>query len=180
MVRLIMADSIIQLTTADTTKLQAISQETFKDTFGGYNTDDDMDWYLNKELSIKQLRSQLKNANSFFYFLKKDNQIVGYLKLNINDAQSDDQDGDALEIERLYVRPDYKRMGYGRQLMDYAIKRAYQLDKNVVWLGVWEYNHAAQKFYGAMGFTQFGDYLFTLGGARQRDVLMKKELKVRV
>ncbi len=169
-----MADSIVQLTVADAGELQAISQETFLDTFGAYNTDDDMDWYLNNELSLKRLQQQLQNENSFFYFLKQDEQVVGYLKLNINDAQSEDQGGDALEIERIYVRPDYKRQGYGRQLMDYAIKRAYQLDKKFVWLGVWEYNHAAQKFYETMGFKQFDDHLFMLGGARQRDVLMKR------
>lgn len=173
-----MADSIVQLTAADAEKLQAISRETFQDTFGAYNTDDDMDWYLNNELSLKRLQEQLKNAHSFFYFLNQGSQVVGYLKLNINDAQSEDQGGDALEVERIYVRPDYKRLGYGRQLMDFAIKRAYQLDKKFVWLGVWEYNHAAQKFYEALGFTQFDDHLFTLGSARQRDVLMRKDLRV--
>lgn len=173
-----MADSIVQLTTTDAAKLQSISQETFEDTFGAYNTDEDMDWYLTNELSLKRLQEQLENVNSFFYFLEKNNQIVGYLKLNINDAQSDNQGDDALEVERIYVRPDYKRLGYGRQLMNYAVKRAYQLDKQVVWLGVWEYNHAAQKFYEALGFKTFGDHLFTLGGAKQRDVLMRKEIRV--
>jgi len=65
-----MADSIVQLTVADAGELQAISQETFLDTFGAYNTDDDMDWYLNNELSLKRLQQQLQNENSFFYFLK--------------------------------------------------------------------------------------------------------------
>ena len=175
-----MADSVVQLTMADVTKLQKVSQETFKDTFGAYNTDDDMSWYLNNQLSIQRLEEQLQTENSFFYFLEKNHQVVGYLKLNINDAQSEDQGKDALEVERIYVRPDYKRLGYGRQLMDYAVTRAYQLDKKFVWLGVWEYNHAAQKFYAALGFSEFGDHLFTLGGARQRDVLMKKELRARV
>lgn len=174
MVSQIMADSIIQLTVEDAAALQAISQETFQDTLGAYNLDEDMNWYMGHELRKERLQEQLQNANSFFYFLKKDDQIVGYLKLNINAAQSVDQGAGALEVERIYVRKAYKRLGYGRQLMDYAIKRAYQLDKKVVWLGVWEYNHAAQKFYAALGFSEFADHLFKLGNARQRDILMKK------
>ncbi|KRK98784.1 hypothetical protein FD04_GL000525 [Secundilactobacillus odoratitofui DSM 19909 = JCM 15043] len=175
--KLFMTDKLVQLSIADLTALQAISRETFADTFGKYNTPEDLQRYLDSAYSDSQLTSELNNENSSFYALYHDNQIVGYTKLNIDDAQSEVQGPDALEVERIYIRPAFKRMGFGRQLMDYAIKSGFQLNKKRVWLGVWERNHAAQKFYESFGFVPFDDHVFTLGQSRQRDILMNKILK---
>ncbi|MTV82752.1 GNAT family N-acetyltransferase [Secundilactobacillus folii] len=171
-----MADEMIALTEADLAELRAISLETFSDTFGPFNSDEDMKTYLDNAYSLKTLQAEMDNPNSQFYFLKHDNNIVGYLKLNVGDAQSEEQGGDALEVERIYVRPGFKRRGYGGQMMKFALSRGYQLGKQFVWLGVWERNHAAQKFYEQFGFEMFDDHLFMLGNSRQRDVLMKKQL----
>ena len=45
-----------------------------------------------------------------------------------------------------------------------------------VWLGVWEHNHKAIKFYQDKGFVRFGEHVFVLGEDRQTDFLMKKTL----
>ena len=45
-----------------------------------------------------------------------------------------------------------------------------------IWLGVWEYNHAAQRFYGRNGFVKVGSHQFMVGSDVQIDFLMKKEL----
>ncbi len=45
-----------------------------------------------------------------------------------------------------------------------------------VWLGVWEHNYKAIKFYQDKGFVCFGEHVFVLGEDRQTDFLMKKTL----
>lgn len=35
------------------------------------------------------MKAQLNNPNSEFYFAYSDNDVAGYLKININDAQTD-------------------------------------------------------------------------------------------
>ena len=42
-----------------------------------------------------------------------------------------------------------------------------------LWLGVWEKNLSAIRFYEKNGFTAFGEHIFMLGTDPQRDVLMK-------
>ncbi|MDQ1002090.1 ribosomal protein L22 [Neobacillus niacini] len=32
------------------------------------------------------------------------NEVAGYLKVNINDAQSEEMDEESLEIERIYIK----------------------------------------------------------------------------
>lgn len=48
-------------------------------------------------------------------------------------------------------------------------------EKNVkyVWLGVWEQNQRAIKFYQKNGFRVFDKHIFTLGEDKQTDILMK-------
>lgn len=171
-----MADSIFPLTAADAAQLRDISRETFADTFGPFNTAEDMTTYLNTAYSINALTAELENPNTAFYFLKHDDEVVGYMKLNVEDAQSESEGDGALEVERVYIRPAFKRMGFGHEMMDFAISRGYQLDKSFVWLSVWSVNHAARKFYESLGFVNFGVDLFRLGNARLHSEMMRKEL----
>ena len=44
----------------------------------------------------------------------------------------------------------------------------------VVWLGVWEFNPRAIRFYTRHGFKKVGDHKFVLGNDAQNDWLMAK------
>jgi ribosomal protein S18 acetylase RimI-like enzyme len=45
-----------------------------------------------------------------------------------------------------------------------------------MWLGVWEYNPRAQRFYEKNGFRIVGKHVFQLGTDPQTDLLMQKEV----
>ena len=57
-----------------------------------------------------------------------------------------------------------------------AIDIALDVQASYVWLGVWEENYRALRFYEKNGFTPFGKHKFWLGDDEQTDLLMKKEL----
>ncbi|MGO2298829.1 hypothetical protein [Paucilactobacillus nenjiangensis] len=79
-------------------ELQAISIETFTATFGQQNTADNLQHYLDDAYNLKTLSNELRNPDSYFYFLYVDEAIAGYLKLNVNHAQSENMGGEALEV----------------------------------------------------------------------------------
>lgn len=64
----------------------------------------------------------------------------------------------------------------GTVLMNLAEKKARELGVSFIWLGVWEKNFPAQKFYTDKGFRRFSEHAFVLGDDIQTDFLMKKEL----
>ena len=66
--------------------LQKISIETFGDTFGADNSSEDLDQYYQKAYNFKQLTSEITNGASYFFFAKQADQLVGYLKVNIEEA----------------------------------------------------------------------------------------------
>ena len=121
---------------------------------------------------------ELSNPNSFFYVAEVNGHVVGYLKLNTAHAQTEPQAADALEIERIYVLGSYHGGGVGQALYHHAMSVAQDRKASYVWLGVWEHNHRALRFYEKNGFTAFGTHIFQLGNDQQTDILMKKSVAV--
>lgn len=116
------------------------------------------------------------NSNSRFFFIYLDNLIAGYLKLNIDSAQTEKIDRNGLEIERIYIRKEYKRQGLGRQLLEFAIELATKERRKLIWLGVWEENENALLFYQMFGFRKNGTHNFYIEIDKQTDLIMVKEL----
>ncbi|SFN80137.1 GNAT family N-acetyltransferase [Salegentibacter flavus] len=156
--------------------LQKIGKQTFEDAFGSQNTKDNMERYLESNFSKEKIRTELLDKNSEFYFAKMDQQILGYLKVNYGDSQTEFQDENALEIERIYVIQEFLGKKIGQMLYDKAIEIAKKRNSDYIWLGVWEENSRAIRFYGKNGFIKFDKHIFNLGGDAQTDILMKKEL----
>ena len=168
---------IRQLTLADLDQLQSISRTTFHETFAADNSEADMAHYLEHNLSASRLAQELVNPESRFYFAEDDDgNVLGYLKTNTGAAQSEPQDSQALEIERIYVLSAHHGQGVGTALYRQARHDAEQQGAPYLWLGVWEHNRSALRFYQKHGFTAFASHTFTLGSDAQTDILMKLDL----
>ena len=135
------------VTLQDVKQLQKISMETFSDTFKDANDEANLKEYLKNAYNLEQLKSELSDHDSNFYFVYYKKELAGYLKLNVSNAQTEKHDINALEIERIYIKPNFKRLGLGKYLLNYAIEKAKELQKTSAWLGVWEENINALNFY---------------------------------
>ena len=160
----------------DLIELQKISIETFNDTFAEQNDSNNLKEYLIEAYHLEKLKREMMNSNSRFFFIYLDNQIVGYLKVNIDSAQTEKIDENGLEVERIYIRKEYKRHALGRQLLEFAIDLANKERRKLIWLGVWEENENALRFYQTFGFRQIGTHDFYVGMDKQTDLIMAKEL----
>lgn len=158
--------------------LLSLSRKTFYDAFEHHNNPDDFEAYTSKAFTEEKLLSEIENPDSEFYFAIIDNQLVGYIKLNYSSAQTEFQETDAIEIERIYILADQQGKNIGRQLLDFAINKAIEAGMRYIWLGVWEHNHDAMRFYQRHGFNTFSSHHFMVGNDKQTDILMKRELKV--
>ena len=163
-------------TIADVQTLQAISRETFDDTFRAMNSPESMDAYLETAYALDKLEKELSNADSFFYFVYLNEELAGYLKLNIGEAQSDEIIDNALEVERIYIRRAHQGAGLGKYLIQLSIDFAREKNKTNMWLGVWEKNEKAIRFYQGMGFVLHGAHPFYMGDEKQTDLIMVKSL----
>lgn len=170
-------NKIRECTIDDLYILKEISYNTYDDTFKPFNTPENMSAYLESAYNIEKLKIELQDKNSKFYFIYVDDDLGGYIKINENEAQTDIHDPNALEVERLYIKKEYHGMGLGKVLMEEAIDIAKSRGKSHIWLGVWEKNYNAQKFYKKFGFYQIGSHPFVMGDDEQTDLILRKELE---
>jgi GNAT superfamily N-acetyltransferase len=169
--------SIERITAQDLPVLQAISRQTFFETFSPVNTEENMTSYLSESLSLEKLKSEFDSHGSEFYFATIESRIIGYLKLNFGAAQTEQIIKKGMEIERIYVLQEFQGHKVGQLLFEYALQRARQLASESIWLGVWEKNTKAIQFYFKNGFVQFDTHIFKLGEDEQTDLLMKLQLQ---
>lgn len=157
----------------DLNALQKISIDTFFETFSAVNSPENMQKYLNENLSEEKLAEELNNPASTFYFAVDAGNIIGYLKVNTASAQTESVENNALEIERIYVVKEYHGKNIGQLLYEKAISVAKENKAPYVWLGVWEENPRAISFYKKNGFVEFDKHIFILGDDKQTDIMMK-------
>ncbi len=165
---------ILRASANDAEKLQKIAQRTFFETFEAVNSAENMQFYLTNNFSLEKLTLELQCSQSEFYFLQCNNEILAYLKINFGEAQVEKMLDNAAEIERLYVLKDFQGKNIGNLLMEKAFQSAAVNNCRCVWLGVWEHNVKAIRFYQKLGFVEFDKHLFVLGDDKQTDILMKK------
>lgn len=161
----------------DIDQLQKIGNQTFYETFSSVNSEVNMAKYLNEGFSSEKLTVELCDDNTEFYFATSDGKVIGYLKINFGQSQTELKDENALEIERIYVLKDFHGKNVGKLLYDQAIHTAKQKNAEYIWLGVWEENPRAINFYKKNGFVAFDKHIFKLGDDVQTDIMMRLSLK---
>lgn len=156
--------------------LREICIQTFSETYRHLNTEANFKKYIQTNFSNKQLLKELQDKNSFIYFIKEKNTTIGYLKLNINEAQSENQGSNAIEIERIYTLKEHFGKNAGKMMIAFTIEKGKELKKEFMWLGVWENNTRAIAFYEKHGFIKFDTHIFLFGNDEQTDYLYKRKL----
>ena len=73
----------------DIEKLKEIGKLTFAETFSSDNSEENMFKYLENAFSTKKLTTELTSKNSEFYFAELDGKVIGYLKVNIGESQTE-------------------------------------------------------------------------------------------
>ena len=169
----------VQLVACQIAHLEALARlakATFREAFEAVNKPVHFEAYLQKAFSLPQMEAELQHPSSLFFLAQLDGQNVGYAKFNFGPAQTDIQDNQSLEVERIYLLQSFQGQKIGQLLMDKAIEIAQKNALQYIWLGVWEQNPGAIRFYQRQGFTIFDRHSFFMGDEEQFDWLMKLEV----
>lgn len=162
---------------ADLEDLKLIGKKTFVESFSWGNATENMQMYLDKAFADQQLLNEINDPGSAFYFARVNDIPIGYIKINSGNAQTEIRDMNGMEIERIYVLGEFQGMKVGQLLFEHVVKIAKARNLEYIWLGVWEKNPKAIKFYERNGFKQFATHVFKVGNDEQTDVMMKLDLK---
>lgn len=162
----------------DAKLLTDLSYTTFWDAFAHHpkNAPDDLAHYMRQAFSIEQITDELAEPNATFLIAEIDGKPAGYAKLITGSIEEGVTATRPIELSRLYSQQEYIGKGVGQNLMDACFEFAAERDHDVMWLGVWEFNPRAQRFYEKNGFRLVGRHVFQLGSDQQIDLLMQREI----
>ena len=170
--------SICPATLEDAQVLTNLSYITFRDAFAHHpkNAPDDLAHYMRQAFSLEQITAELAAAKNLFLLAEIEGELAGYAKLIFDNIEPGITAEKPVELSRLYSHQKFLGKGVGQALMNACFENAKGKGCDAMWLGVWEFNPRAQRFYEKHGFCLVGEHTFQLGSDPQTDFLMQKEL----
>ncbi|EPB89421.1 hypothetical protein HMPREF1544_03790 [Mucor circinelloides 1006PhL] len=169
--------SEIQVTQIDANyaqTLSALGRRLFADTFSSDNTPENIEAYLDESYKPEIQEKELNDPTMYTYMAFDENKLpVGFAQLRQNEKVYDFVgDPEAIELQRIYVDKNCAGKGIGSKLMAACLSKAKELNKKTMWLGVWEFNPNAIKFYTNKGFKKVGSHVFKMGEQEDTDYIM--------
>ncbi len=160
----------------DATQLSVIAEQTFRDTFAGVNTAEDMDLHCRTSFSEASQAEEIADPNRVTLLCDCGGGLAGFAQLRWGRAPSCVVADAPGELQRLYVISEFHGKGVAHDLMNACIDEMTSHRSDVLWLGVWERNPRAIAFYKKFGFHEVGAHVFPLGNDQQRDVVMARSV----
>jgi len=162
----------------DAKTLAPMAIKIFNDAFADnpLNKPEDMRAYIAEAFSLETTRRELADERMIFFIAEVEGAMIGYAKLIEHSSEECVSDENPIELSRLYVLKDFHGRGIAEKLMNECFDIARRKNYQTMWLGVWEYNFRAQKFYEKLGFSKVGSHIFQLGNDAQTDWVMEREI----
>jgi ribosomal protein S18 acetylase RimI-like enzyme len=154
----------------DVQALSALARQTFIETFGYLYTAENLYQHLDKTCSTDFFMSSLKQDH--IITARDGDLIIGYAKFGGLGLPVNNPQRDATEIHRLYVTQPYQARGVGAALMEEVMRHDRIQSSPAIYLGVWENNIKAQRFYSRYGFSAVGEYMYPVGTQLDREIIM--------
>ena len=157
----------------DAAALSQLAESTFRETFAEDNTPENMDDHCSAsyrpdvqagEIADEAMETLVAEGHS--------GELVAYAQLHRTHQPSCLERPGMMELQRLYVDQQWHGSGLAQEMMDALVERAMAEGADSLWLGVWERNPRAIRFYERVGFVAEGAHEFLLGTEPQRDLVM--------
>jgi ribosomal protein S18 acetylase RimI-like enzyme len=164
---------------ADAAKLSELAERTFRDAFSSLNTAENMDLHCATAFSPEVQSGEIADPEILTLVAESQGALIAFAQLHLHSVTPGCVSvSPAVELHRIYVEQRFHGTGLARHLMDEIITRAEQKGAAAVWLGVWEHNPRAIRFYQRYGFVEAGDHVFVVGADPQRDLVMVRKLSL--
>lgn len=166
-------------TIADASLLSLLSETTFRETYWGTDTDENILSHIANSFNIPKITEEIAAINYHYLIVENEfNQAVGYARMRYDQILKPNnlQSKKALEIARIYVLKEFQGHKIGQLLMEYIESFAKQEGFDAIWLCVWKENLDGMRFYQRHGFEIIGEYIFKLGASTYIDWAMAKQL----
>ena len=160
----------------DAPALSVLAESTFRETFRDGNTESDLNAYCAASFGADIQGSELADAATLTLVAEHAGRLIAYSQLIANKTHAVVEGVRPIELKRFYVDKAFHGTPLAPELMRASEATAKAAGGDVVWLGVWERNPRAIRFYQKSGYQEVGSHTFTVGSDAQRDLVMSRRL----
>lgn len=158
-----MATSIRRATVSDVNILAALGTTTCYEAYFELDPSQDLADYCARIYSPENVQTEFNDPNSTYLIAEINDRAVGFVKLRENKPVECVDGENAIELQRIYVLERVKGSGVGKALLDSSISIGRERGYMQLWLGVWDQNLPAQRFYERIGMKRVGNTVFNDG-----------------
>ncbi|KAK8845484.1 hypothetical protein IAR55_006197 [Kwoniella newhampshirensis] len=175
-----------ECTVADAECIVSIGRPVFTATFAHTCTPADLELFVEESYTVDKILTELKDHNTTFFFASmagaedEAETAFGFSQLRIRSTEPClARYTKYIELQRIYfsVDVDHHGSGIARKLMEHNMGDAKDMGYEQIWLGVYEENDRARRFYGKFGFERIGEHHLLVGKDLQTDLVMIASLE---
>jgi ribosomal protein S18 acetylase RimI-like enzyme len=167
---------IRQADEADAKLISVLGTVTFFEAYFEQDDPHDLANYIHESFDLEKIRGEIADKNASFFIIYLADHAVGYAKLRENSNVECIKTANSIELQRIYIVERVFGTGVGAQLLKYCLETARVRGFETLWLGVWEENKRAQKFYAKHGFKRVGELEFPYGETVGINFVLEKVL----
>jgi diamine N-acetyltransferase len=156
--------------------LSDLGRKAFHEAFHQYNDPEDMQAYLDLAFHPETVAKALADQAVTYIIANWEEMPVGYAKLKRGVNPGELTGKHCIMLERIYALQAYVGKKVGKSLMEHCIRIARHENAEFLWLGVWQQNQRAIRFYENFGFKVIGTKQFVIGKEVNDDFVMALEL----
>ncbi len=171
-----MLPTIRPATARDATALAALARRTFSDAFAADNSPQDLAAFLDATYSPDIQSRELADPALTYLVAEQAGALVAFALLRTGNVSPYVSDPSAIELQRIYVDRPHHGTGLAQALMAAVLAEAMRRGAGAVFLGVFERNAKALRFYAAQGFREVGKQIFVVGSDPQQDLVLLRDL----
>ena len=166
--------TIRHATPNDAELLAQLGATTFFDAYADDLPHETLRAYVTTAYTVEVQTEELADSGNIFLIAEADAETAGFAMLRADDPPPEVDDPNTIELARIYVLQESIGQGIGAALMRACLHEAGERGASTMWLGVWEHNPRAIRFYEKWGFAKVGTQTFTLGGDPLIDLVMQR------
>ena len=156
--------------------LCSFAERTFRIAYEAQNDPTHFEAYCREAFTPQRFFEEWSQPESAFWLVWHGDTLAAYLKLNFDNHSELLESNRTVQIERIYVAPEFQGQGLGSDLLAFSEEEGRQANCEWIWLSVWQKNPQAIQFYEQNGYNICGTEIFQVGNDPQLDWVMKKRL----
>ena len=160
----------------DAKLISVLGAVTFYEAYFEQDAPADLADYIYESFALDKIVSEIEDENSAFFIIYQNYHAVGYAKLREDSEVYCVNNETAVELQRIYLVERVFGTGVGEIFLKHCLEFAKAKGFKTLWLGVWEENRRAIRFYEKHGFRQVGKIAFPYGETVGTNWIMEKVL----